>query len=311
MIMKQLLVLVFVLMAIVVLPTGCRQENVEPETSLYLPLEVDGQKYEVLDIEAGGNENCESLYVGIHYFIKDSDISYPMKFVISTKGHLQSAQVHRWPHGVQRKVFLTPRFHPTATFNISDFSFDVVTGMVKFRYAGTVFWRYDNEQSLTVSGNVEVELALDIPCGLGVRGLEYESDEIGLFSLGLAHSRYSTGRQTHQFFTPDGYRIDLWTIGDLWNYPLGEEMEFVPNDYTKDWVEFYQMIGPLIANEHISVGDVQWKEYETSGTIVLENKYIENGDRMISGKMYLTIRDEGKQLYYLDGVSFRTGSHEN
>jgi hypothetical protein len=55
---------------------------------------------------------------------------------------------------------------------------------------------------------------------------------------------------------------------------------------------------------------VPWKEYETSGTIVLENKYIENGDPMISGKMYLTIMDKGKQLYYLDGVSFRTGSWE-
>jgi hypothetical protein len=111
------------------------------------------------------------------------------------------------------------------------------------------------------------------------------------------------------FLRTDGYRIDLWTIGDLWNYPLGEEMEFVPNDYSKDWVEFREVDG-LFAAQVVPVTQVPWKEYETSGTIVLENKYIENGDPMISGKMYLTIMDKGKQLYYLDGVSFRTGSWE-
>jgi hypothetical protein len=98
------------------------------------------------------------------------------------------------------------------------------------------FYTSDNTETREIQGSVYIESSRSIECGHGVTGLYYTSDELNLFSETLSRIKYSTGRQTHSFFTPDGYRIYLWTIGDLWNYPLGEEMEFLPNDYTKDWV---------------------------------------------------------------------------
>jgi hypothetical protein len=301
-----------ILATLIVTLYACSSEHVDPNPT-YL-LEVDGQMYEATTLWSGGNESCGTLYLDIDYFLQD--MHYEMRFEISKKGHLFRAySIVRHIPLKQRVIprYYTPNYNAPSTFELSGFSFDELTGHVEFKYNGTVFFEDDNSQTLGFAGYVNTELNMDHPCTFGRSGLEYESEEIDLFSLTLSRDKWSTGHQGHYFFSYNGYRIYLYTSGDFWNYPLGEEMEFQPNDYTIDGVgvEFGELVGPMMADQISTVSDFEWKDYETSGTIVLENKYIENGDRMISGKMYLTIRDQGKQLYYLDGVSFRTGSYEN
>jgi hypothetical protein len=309
-----------VLLAFAICVVGCKEPEVAPPPLVEHHTTIDGKLYGGYVISEVGNENCENVFVTTHNLATENiagageywsgKLAWEVEFKLSQYGHPISVRyLEKNPNYGHGLVFLPPNFNPMSTFRISDFHYDSTTGEISFSYEGTVFYDRDNTVTREIQGSVYIESSRSIECEYGVTGLYYTSDELNLFSETLSRTKYSTGRQTHRFITPDGYRIYLWTLGDLWNYPLGEEMEFVPNDYTKDWVEFAE-VDRLFAAQVPSVDQVPWKEYETSGTIVLENKYIENGDPMISGKMYLTIRDEGKQLYYLDGVSFRTGSWE-
>jgi hypothetical protein len=299
----------FSVLAFLVLLVGCEKSEVDtPTVELYV--NMDGKVYEAYVGSEFGNESCENLLVSTqNYDIEGEGYRFGIDFELSLQGDLLRIMYDEvgpnYPNGL---FFLAPNFNPLSTFSISDFHYDPATGEIGFNYDGTVYYDRDNNVERHIHGRVHIESSQSIPCSFGVSGLSYKSPDINLFSLTLYRTESGFDlSQEHHFYSNNGYRVYLYFQGDPWHYPLGE-ITF-SDASSPDRVEFAEVASFFVVQVAFAT-DVEWKEYETSGSIVLEDKYIENGDPLISGKMYLTIKDEGRQLYYLDGVSFRVGSFE-
>jgi len=57
--------------------------------------------------------------------------------------------------------------------------------------------------------------------------------------------------------------------------------------------------------------DQIWKNYETSGTLNIQEKYIEKNQKIVKGTLDLTAKENGVIKYNLRGIEFKTGSFEN
>jgi hypothetical protein len=220
---------------------ACGGEEVTPVVDPTYVFELNGQMYEADGIVTGGNENCGTLYITTDYYLDGAEVdAYNVDFEISKEGHLLRADVVHPPSGGlgTHLRYLTQSFNPISTFGISDFSLDELTGHVEFKYKGTLFYERDNNRTLDILGYVNTELNMDVPCCCGNPGLDYESDEINLFSLTHNRDKWSTGRQTHFFFSNNGFRIDhslatesIPGAGEYWSGKLAWEVEFKLSQY--------------------------------------------------------------------------------
>lgn len=269
-----------------------------------LEINIDGTDYTSNEM-VYGNENCQKVYVKANYFKEDEE-SFSIEFAISKDGNLLGVKYEERPisgSGI-RKLFLTPNFNPLSTFNISNFIYNPTTGEVSFNFNGTVFYENDNEIVRNIYGKYKVHTLRNVDCTVPDTGIYYDGEDIKLFSYTHDISRYNNQAQEHRFFSNNGFAIYLHTAKDLSLYP-SHEIIFNENDPI-DRVDFKEVIGPIIADQLWNVDDLEWKNYETSGKIIIENTYIEKGQNMISGKLNLLVKDHGQVVYTLNDIEFKT-----
>ncbi len=285
---------------------------IEPVIANQLNINVDGTEYESINEKIGGNENCDILFINASYYDKNK-IDFTIKFDISKEGKLIKVwyEEYKLPliSSQVKKIFLTPNFNPTSTFDVSNFNYDPSTGQVKFNFNGTLYFESDNNAVRNVSGEIEIKSLKSIDCNIAKTGLNYYSNDLNLFSFHNMRIKYINQTQLHRFFSNNGYNIDIYLMGDLWLYPLGEII-FNENDFTNK-VEFNKAVGPIIADQIQLISGQQWKNFETSGKIIIGTKYFEKNQKVISGKLNLLIKDNGNIVYKLNGIEFKTSSFED
>lgn len=284
----------------------------EPTVNNLMDIAINGKTYQAINETVGGNENCDILYINASFTDKNT-IDFTINFHVAENGELLQVIYGEYtaPLNVSqiKKMFLTPNFNPTSGFTISNFSYNENTGAVKFNFNGTVLNTDDNTITRKISGSIDIKALPSVKCSVAKTGLTYSAKELNLFCVFPPRTKYSDLTQLHRFFSNNGYSIGMHLSGDLWNYPVGE-IEFNEDDVL-DRVEFKQLIGPLKASYIKMIRDEEWKAYETSGKIIIEEKYIEENEKVIKGRLQLTIKDNGQLIYSLDDVEFRTGSFEN
>ena len=284
-------------------------EVIEPVIENQMKITIDGSEYESINESIEGNENCDRIFIQASYYDKNK-IDFTIKFEISKEGNLLKVWYEEYilPLNTSqvKKIFLTPNFNPISTFSISNFIYNPTTGEVKFNFEGTVFYENDTAVTKKISGEIKVESLESVACSVAKTGLSYNSEELSLFSFYNDKIQYENQNQLHRFFSNNGYSVYLHLTKDLWDYPLGE-IEFTEDDLV-DRVDFFKAIGSIKADQIQSINNQQWKTYKTSGKIIIENKYTEGAEKVIKGKFILTIKDEGKLVYVLNGVEFKTGS---
>lgn len=89
--------------------------------------------------------------------------------------------------------------------------------------------------------------------------------------------------------------LHFWHTYFWWNQPL-------------DRVIFKELIGPLKADQIKKTTQTDWKNYKTTGKIIIQEKYKEKGMNMIKGSIDLIAKENGEIKYNLSGIEFRTGS---
>ncbi|HLS29481.1 MAG TPA: hypothetical protein VK021_01350 [Flavobacteriaceae bacterium] len=291
--------------------TGCSTDDtaLEPQVENKLEINIDQSEYISINEEVYGNENCEKLYVNANYY-DQNEINFSIYFTISKDGNLLRVRYDEKPQSGSEitKNFLTPNFNPLSTFNISNFHYNSTTGEVKFNFSGKVFYDNDNEIARNISGKYRVNTLINTECSVPNTGLYYDSEDLKLVSYSIDITKHINHTQTHKFFSNNGFAIYLHVAQDLWFYPLGEIT--INENNSTDSVAFKQAIGPIIADQVQNINDQEWKDYETSGKIIIENKYIEKNKKMISGKLNLLIKDNGQEVYSLNGIEFKTLSLE-
>jgi len=304
---------IFTLLAFVLLVSCSEDETVKEEIiENQLNINIDGVEYKSTNAQIGGNENCDKLFINASYIDKNK-IDFTIKFDISKDGKLLKVWYEEYVLPLTsihlKSIFLTPNFRPLSTFNISNFSYNGATGYVEFNFNGKVFFEQNNNVERNISGTLKIKSLKTVNCTISKTGLMFESPQLSLFSFYNSRIQFLNLTQQHRFFSNNGYRIYINTSGDLWNYPLGE-ITFTENDIINN-VEFKKAIGPIFADQIQNVNQQQWKDYQTSGKIVLLNKTIENNEKVISGKLFLTVKDNNQINYELNGIDFKTGSFVN
>lgn len=293
---------------------SCEKQEFEAEQVIEnkANIAIDGFEYKSINEFIGGNENCEDLYLSASYYDKDK-IDFTLKINVSRNGNLLGVRYEEYilPSNTPqlKKIFLTPNFNPLSTFNISNFNYNSQNGEVEFNFFGIVFLESNNDIQRNISGTIKIKSLKSIECSVAKTGLYYNSENFNLYSFFNSSSKYFGLTQTHSFFSNNGFLVILKTHSDLWFYPIGE-INFNENNLN-DRVEFKEAIGPIIANQFSTINQQQWKEYETSGKIIIEEKYIEKNQKLIRGKINLFVKYNGVEVYNLNDVQFKTISFEN
>jgi hypothetical protein len=267
-------------------------------------INIDGTEYQSINENVYGNENCNTLYVNANYFFEDTRFS--ILFDVSKEGDL--IKVWYKEYDKQINSFLLPNFDLLSTFTISDFYYDSITEEVKFNFEGTLYFEDNNTISRNISGKISIKELNTTDCRAVERSLYYDSDNFDLFVFAYKNTEFENQTQLHRFFLNNGFRIYLNLSDDLWFYPLGE-INFDENSQT-DKVEFAKYTGTLVADQIQRINEEDWKNFETSGQLIIEEKYTEKGDKMIRGKINLVVKDNGETLYTLNGIDFKTNSFE-
>lgn len=287
------------------LSCGTDDTVLNPVIESKMEINVDGIEYTSINEEVYGSENCQKLYVNANYY-KKNVINLSVYFTLSKDGNLLGVRYEERPisgSGII-KIFLTPNFNPLSSFNISNFHYNPTTGEVSFNFNGTVFYENDNDVAKSISGKYKIHTLKNIECTVPDTGIYYDGEDIKLASYTHDITRYNNQAQEHRFFSNNGFAIYLHLTKDLSLYPSGEII-FNEND-TIDSVAFKQIIGPIIANQMQNCKDHEWKEYETSGNIQIENTYIEKGEKMVSGTLNILVKDHEHVVYALNGIEFKT-----
>ena len=293
---------------------SCSKEEISNELIVKneLNIEVNGTQYKSINEKIGGNENCDKLFINASYFDKNK-IDFTIKFEISKSGQLLKVWYEEYilpNNSIQvKKIFLSPNFRPLSTFAITNFSYNNLSGEVKFNFAGIVFLENNINTSKNIEGNIKIESLKSVTCSISKTGLTFESPNLNLYSFYNSRIQFSNLTQQHQFFSNNGYKIYVNTISDLWNYELGE-IVFSENANINN-VEFAKAIGPIFADQIQNINQQQWTVYQTSGKIILLSKTIENNEKVITGKLNLKITENNVTIYELNGIDFKTGSFEN
>ncbi|WP_338793241.1 hypothetical protein [Bernardetia sp. MNP-M8] len=294
------------LIALSFLFISCNDELKDTIIENQLDINIDGTEYQSINEDIGGNENCDKLYITAFYSDKDK-IDFRIRFEISKEGNLLNVW-YAEPKNNLFKTFITPNFNPLSTFSISNFYYDFTTGEVRFDFDGTLYHEYDSDNSMAIFGKIKIKSLKSIECSTYKKGLSYTSNQLNLFSFYTSATKYEDKTQIHRFLSNNGFRIYLHLSKDLWLYPLGE-INFDENAQI-DKVEFKEIIGIVVTDQVGLVKETQWKNFETSGAIIIEAKYTEKGKKMIRGKINLLVKDNGQVIYNLNGIDFKTNSFE-
>lgn len=293
---------------------SCENEEFQAEQVIEneANITIDGFEYKSINELIGGNENCDNLYINTSYFDKNK-IDFTLKISVSKNGNLLGVWYEEYilPSNTPqlKKIFLTPNFNPLSTFHISNFNYNSQNGEVEFNFYGIVFLESDNVIQRNISGAIKIKSLKSIACSVAKTGLNYNSENLNLYSYFNSSSKYFDFTQAHNFFSNNGFFITLRSQSDLWFYPIGE-INFNENNLY-DRVEFKEAIGPIIASQFQQFNLQQWKEYETSGKIVIEEKYVEKNQKLIRGKINLYVKYNGVEVYNLNNIQFKTISFEN
>ncbi|MCH7413541.1 hypothetical protein MM213_08605 [Belliella sp. R4-6] len=287
------------------------KDELEPVIENQAVLKIDGDDFNVVNNNVVANENCEHLFVNVSYR-DENKIRFNLKFDFTHDGDLRKVWYDELilPLGSNRNIdiFLTPNFDPTSTFEISNFSYNKETGSLYFNFSGTIFFERDNTIQKNVSGELNVKSVLDTDCGVAETGVFYSSDILNLYTISSGASKsHDDQSQRHQYFLSYGYSITFSLSGDLWDFPI-DEIVF-GEDQELDRIDFRKAIGTKVANQS-GPPYQEWKDFETSGKIIIENRYTEIGEKRISGKLNLLVKDKGEVIYKLDGIAFKTYSFE-
>ena len=286
---------------------GCSSDDSQNPFVNSLKINVDGTSYNVSDENVGGNENCDMIFINTQYY-DENNILFGLNIDISKEGKLVKVE-YRENNDLATSstvnYFRTPYYNPLATFSVDNFYYNTSTGEVKFKFAGTLFLENISGESRLIEGEINLTTLQSLPCKTPILGLNFESETISLFSNNPTAYRNAIGVQKHEFFCNNGYFITILLSGDLWNYDLGE-YNFSENDVLNK-VEFKEALAPLMVGE-FNAGSQQWKTYQTSGKFIVQNKYVEHNQKVVSGKLNLEIRDNGQLIHTLNGIEFKTYS---
>jgi hypothetical protein len=281
-----------------------------PEVKNVMDITVDGVSYRGINESVGGNENCDVLFISSWFSILNK-LDGKISIDISKDGKLIGIVYNEFnfaPSAVQfQQTYWPPNGNPTATFEVSDFSYNPETGALQLSFAGTLFLESNNDTTRTIAGTIKIESFQTIECGASLTGLNYESDNFDLFSNTGFFRKFSDQTQWHRYVSNNGYRVEMLLSDDLWNYDLGE-IPFDEED-ALDRVNLKRLTGLVVANPSSTIPE-ELKTFETSGIIVIENKYMDRNIKMISGKIFMTAKDNGQLVHTLNGITFTARSFE-
>ncbi len=279
-----------------------------------LDVSVNGTSYKLINENIGGNENCDALYISTFYYEKDK-IQFRLKFDIKKNGELKQVWYDEYdrspnaPSPQLLKIFLTPNFNPLSTFSIENFEYNPLNNNIKFDFSGTVFLENQNHISRELSGSIGIKSFNSVNCSVVNTGIEYFSENINLNSYHNYRTKYNNQTQLHRYFSNNGYRLEINIEQDFWNFPVGTAFEFEETS-VQNKVSFYKYIGNLTANQNPTLNLNEWKNYDTRGNFIIEEKIYENGHKKIVGKINMEVLENNETNYTISGLKFSTGSFE-
>lgn len=290
---------------------SCNEDDLNKELIIEssMSVSVDEVSYTLINENIGGNENCDRLLVS-SYFYDENSIYFRLNIRVSTSGDL----LHVWyderdytsntPNLI--KVFLTPNFNPLRSFSIANFEYDDFSGYLAFDFSGTLFQENFNSVERELVGSVEINQHKTINCEISNRNIRYYSSDLNLFGFFHSGTQFSDNSQLHRFFTNNGFIVELNLAQDLWQTPLGE-LPFNESSVTNN-IHLFEQQGEIIASQTRITSQHEWKQYSTSGTIIIEDKMVENNERVIVGRVNMTASDNGEVIYEIQDLEYRTAS---
>lgn len=274
-----------------------------------LIINVNGTNFKSVNEKIGGNENCDKLFINASYYEKDK-FDFTIKFDLSKEGELLKVwyEEYKLPMVTSqfKQFYLTPNFNPLKTFKISNFYYDETSRNINFDFEGTLFFEDDINITKTVNGKIKIENFKTIDCAVTKHSLRYHKNNFKLFSNTHSMGKSSDGSQTRDYFTNNGFHLTMKLSQDIWSFST-DTISFDENQIL-DRIVFKEYVGAIKADQIQNIKQADWKNYETSGKIIIQEKYKEKGMDMVKGSIDVVAKENGEIKYNLKGIEFRTGS---
>ncbi len=276
---------------------------------------IDGLKTEFLDKHVSATNSCNG-HVVTAYLLKNK-IETVIHFSLLKNGQLSKIEFTELDLGKDKiisKYFFTPDYVPKSTFNVTDFVYNENSKELSFSYEGTLFQNNDNKITKTLKGIIKTSSNTNSNCSIHVCKILFSSIEFNFNSISYNKVKRTYFNDTmemhnHNYFSNDGYKLEILSEKDLWNLSIGEYV-FEPTSTTKVSLTKYK--GPLVVAQGGAWYDKsEWLEYETRGKITIVKKTKEQlFYKNIVGKIDMEIIHDNKVIYTIKDMEFNAGSFE-
>ncbi len=301
---SSLLLLVFALLFL-----GCKKEAPVAEPlleevpdGLKASLNIDGHEFKSLDSWTGGNENCNTLHVTLVFPSEEGKIR--VIFTLSKNGQVNRVAINKpIDSSGDRIYYFSDHFNPSRSFQILDFDYNSQDQSLSFNYEGTIYKEFQEEDSLFISGAVELDSFVFVDCSFVPSYLTIPFSPVPLNPFDT-YSRidHTNGKYLAFFIYNNGHYVNLWLDEDP--YLLGLGSHHFTASSSGDRVDMFHYTGDIVARQVASIHADDWEQYETSGEIIILDKIFHDNVLYIEGELNLTAQLPGQTAQNFSSMPF-------
>jgi hypothetical protein len=272
-----------------------------------LNIQIENKKFQLISDNLLVEETCSDLLINVSY--ENSENNLKIGFVLSKNGDLKAISLIDWKSS---NFYHSPDFNPLGLLSIKNFKYDEVSRHLHFDLDGELIKTIDdndnldtNKERLKIKGTFTINNLKSKECILYKPELTFEVPELKFVTTTMGGA-FNPARYPNpyvfRFYSNNGYRILIQTKYDLWNLEKGTYN--FDQSSLENRIDFEKYIGIFRATQLLSIRDIDWKKYQTSGSYTILGHQIINGQKVTNGEFNLQIFDNGTLKHNITNAKF-------
>lgn len=287
---------------------SCNNEEIEKNViEQSLNLQIDNKQFRLVNDNFSAEETCSDFLINISYENLENNLK--IGFVLSKNGDLKVISLIDWKSS---NIYHSPDFNPLGLLSIKNFKYDEVNRHLHFDFDGELIKTIDgndnldtNKERLKIKGTFTINNLKSKECILYNPELTFAVPELKFVTTTMG-GEFNPARYPNpyvfRFYSNNGYRILIQTKSDLWN--LGKGTYSFDQSSLENRIDFEHYIGIFRATQLLSIRDIDWKKFETSGSYTIKEHVIINGQKVTKGEINLQVYDNGVLKHNISNAKF-------
>jgi hypothetical protein len=275
-----------------------------------IDLQIENEKFKIVNESFVVNENCNSIFVSIIYDKGKKEPHFIFELSITKKGILKKVSYTRF--GESTSPFDTPDFNLKGLFTVDNFVYDDSSKNLSFNFSGELVKVETNTPMLDVpqkrkkiNGKIMSNKVKATTCTSFTSDLHFETNNLTFatnFNSGSHDPNLPVNQYNFRFFSNNGYRAIIKSKIDLWNFDKGT-YTFDQNTI-ENRIDLEQYTGIFRATQLLWIRPQDWKKFQTAGSYTILEHTTINDEKVTRGEMDLQVYDNGALIHNITNGKF-------